>query len=151
MNKKPTGKKIKQKAGSQKRRSNRDAPLRVEVENGQLIISIGVETLKYCHNHNEEQCENLEGYGTGFLITDAEGFASDVEKRLKKEGEDGSTLLTDLLDKATKEAADDGSIHTKERFEWYCDYCDKGMPDKGGGYTHTDGRCYCSKDCAEER
>lgn len=126
-------------------------PLKVEVVEGRLNISIGVETLKYCHNRLEHEFEAKKGFGSGFLITDAEGFARDVAAELKKEREDGSTILTDLLDLATQQAADDGSIHTEERFGWFCGQCEKGMPDSEKGYSHTDGNCYCSQECAEEK
>jgi hypothetical protein len=128
-----------------------DSPLKAEVIDGRIVISIGVETLKYCHNRLEEGFEPRKGYGSGFLITDATGFARDIVSRLKKEREDGSTILTDLLDKATEEAAEDGSQHVEERFGWFCGQCDKGMPDSNKGYVHTDGICYCSLECAEER
>lgn len=122
-----------------------------EVVDGRIVISIGVETLKYCHNQLEHGFEPRKGYGSGFLITNAEGFARDVVSRLKSEREDGSTILTDLLDKATEEAADDGSEHTEERFGWFCEQCEKGMAESEDGYSHADGIVYCSQECAEER
>lgn len=129
----------------------KDQPLRAEVIEGRIVISIGVETLKYCHNENEKEAEPRKGYGTGFLIADANGFAEDVVGRMMNEREGGSTILTDLLDKATLDAANDGSIHTEERFAWFCGYCKKGMPDSVKGYAHNDGVCYCSEECAVDR
>lgn len=91
--------------------------LEVEVVNGRLVISIGVDTLKYCHNLIER--ENVIGYGPGpgFFISDATGFAKDVAAKLVLEEEDGTTPVHLLLDKAVQDAADDGSIHTSEKEE----------------------------------
>ncbi len=72
----------------------RDQPLRAEVIDGRIVISIGCETLKYCHNRLEHEFEPRKGYGSEFLITDAEGFANDIVDRLEHERDQLKAELT---------------------------------------------------------
>ena len=128
----------------------KDQSLEIEVVGDRIVISIGVETLKHCHNALENDHEPRKGYGTGYLIEDANGFARDVVQQfLQDEREDGSSPLTDLFDKTMIDAVNNGSIHTKERFEWFCNGCEKGMSNENGEYKIGMAR-YCSADCYEE-
>jgi hypothetical protein len=92
--------------------SEKDQPLKVEVERGLLIVSVGVETLKYCHNRSET--EACPGFGSGFLVSDAEGFARDIKAEMCHEEEDGTTPIHSLIDDMIQKAADNGSIHLQE-------------------------------------
>lgn len=85
-----------------KRHFKKHRPLRCQVEDGVLRIEIGAETLKYCTNERE-------GLLDGCTVIDAIQFAKDVVHELEKEREDGSTILTDLLDLAQERACDNGS------------------------------------------
>lgn len=38
-----------------------------------------------------------------------------------------------------------------EDYDWYCDWCNKGMMNNQEGYCHDDGICYCTKECAQEK
>lgn len=96
------------------KRMKEDSPLKVEVLDGQLVVSIGVETLRFSRNQAEKDHSDKRGVGTGYLVTDPYGFARDVVLELVKEREDGSTILTDVLDRATLDAIENGSIHTEE-------------------------------------
>lgn len=97
----------------------KDQPLSCEVENDQLLIRIGVETLKFCCNNPHSAPEK-----DGWLITDAEGFAKDVIHELTDEREDGSTILTDLIDLAVEKAKENGSRHMEEcRHKAAGDFC----------------------------
>lgn len=127
-----------------------ESPLSVYVADGRLVISIGVETLKYCHNSLEEGFEAKKGYGSGFLITDAKGFAADVASELTSEREDGSTILTDLLDVAVQKAADNGSLHAKERFAWYCKWCSRGRNESDPAFARKGGDRCCSRGCLDQ-
>lgn len=129
--------------------TGKDQPLKAEVVDGRIVISVGVETLKFCHNETEKQSEGIRGFGSGFFITEAEEFAKDVVRELKREREDGSSPLTDLFDKFTIESANQGSMHTEERFDWFCEYCERGFPKSFAGYLHTNGKVYCSEDCVQ--
>ncbi len=91
-----------------------NASLTVAVEDGQLLIRIGVNTLAhsatYAEFANPWDLEKHQ-YIRTFAIANASGFAADVCRALLDEREDGSTLLTELLDKAMEAAVDDGSEH----------------------------------------
>jgi len=85
-----------------------DQPLKCEVKDGCLVISIGVDTLAFADQ------ERLQ-----VKVTNTEGFAKDVARELANEREDGSTILTDVLDTAMEHAADNGSEYieyTQESF-----------------------------------
>ncbi len=86
-----------------KRHFKKQRPLRCLVEDGILRIEIGAETLKYCTNAVAGALPD------GYQITDAVQFCKDVVHELKREREDGSTILTDLLDKAVEDACGNGS------------------------------------------
>lgn len=98
----------------------KDRPLRVSVRGGVLTIEIGVACLAFAAIHSEYGYELL-GYPerTGrpderFEIRNAQGFAGDVKRALLDEAEDGSSLLTKLLDDASRNAIEEGS-------EWFLD------------------------------
>lgn len=80
---------------------NEDQPLRIEIEDYRLIISIGI--------------ERLDGHATHpkipeLPVDDWNAFASDVALALWREtGSDGSTLLMECIDKAIERAIDDGA------------------------------------------
>jgi type IV secretory pathway VirB4 component len=87
-------------------------PLTVTVENGQLAIAIGVHTLAHAVSYSDwanPWCDEHNDYIRTFAITDAEAFANDVRRAVLDEREDGSSPLTDFLDKASEAALDDGS------------------------------------------
>lgn len=94
-----------------------DAPLLVDVKNGRLVISIGVETLAFsAENSNffNPFIDTQNAFVRLWKITNAHDFAHDVKHALCEEAEDGSTLLTRLLDKGIKQAVDDGSTAVEE-------------------------------------
>jgi hypothetical protein len=99
-----------------------DTPLHVEVRNGVLTIEIGVDALAFAALRAPFAWD-MAGHGVDdpnphdrFAIVDAGGFAVDVIRALTAE-EDGSTLLTDLLDAACKDAVEDGAEHFVDRLE----------------------------------
>jgi hypothetical protein len=82
--------------------------LSCEVFDGKLVISIGVDTLAWATVH---ECENREtGIPVGTKILDATEFARDVQREILRESEDGSSMLTNLLDKAALKAYEQGSL-----------------------------------------
>lgn len=88
-------------------------PLTVEVKNGQLAISIGVETLAHSASYSDwanPYDEARRDYIRTFAITDAVEFAKDVERAMLREKEDGSSPLSDFLDAAMESAVEDGSM-----------------------------------------
>lgn len=87
---------------------NSKAPLSCVITGDQLIISIGVDTLCWATVH---ECQNRDtGIPVGTKILDETEFARDVAGCLNFENEDGSTLLTNLLDAAALEAYEQGSL-----------------------------------------
>jgi hypothetical protein len=84
----------------------KDQPLCCVVEGGVLTISIGVDTLAFA-----------DAERNGLDIINPAGFAEDVARELTKEKEDGSTPLTDLLDEAMENAANNGSVHQEIEVE----------------------------------
>lgn len=54
--------------------------------------------------------EQANDYIRTFAITDPEQFAGDVGYAMEREREDGSTPLSDFLDKMAEAALDDGSM-----------------------------------------
>jgi len=63
-------------------------------------MSIGVDTL--AHSYQIQ----MQG-----KITNTSEFAKDVARELRDEREDGSTILTDVLDAAMEKACENGSEH----------------------------------------
>lgn len=88
--------------------SNAKSPLRVVVKDGMLVISIGVETLKWA----AENCEKfwLPLTDKGALVVGNVGqFAMDVRQVLRQEEEDGTTPVHLLLDKAFESVMENGA------------------------------------------
>jgi hypothetical protein len=88
-------------------------PLSVQVHQGQLVVAIGVQTLAHAVTYsdwaNPYDHQKLD-YIRTFAITDVQAFADDVMHMMLREREDGSTPLSDFLDKMTEAAVEDGSI-----------------------------------------
>lgn len=87
-------------------------PLVALVEGGTLVIRIGVDVLSqaaslsdWANPFNEVANEHQRT----FVITDTPLFAKEVARALLAEREDGSSFLTDVLDKASEAAVSDGA------------------------------------------
>lgn len=94
-------------------------PLQVEIEKGALVIRIGVQTLAHAVTYADwanPHDEATGDYVRSFAIVDAAQFASDIAHEMKREREDGSTPLSDFLDKMSQNAIDDGSLGLHEDF-----------------------------------
>lgn len=86
--------------------------LDVSIKDGRLIIGIGVRTLAHavCYSDWANPYDDERGdYIRTFAITDAGRFAKDVMCAMLDEREDGSSPLSDFLDKMAEAAVDDGS------------------------------------------
>lgn len=87
-------------------------PLNVSVKGGRLVIEIGVDTLAHAVSYADwaNQCDDgAQEYIRTFAIADATKFAKDVLCAMEAEEEDGSSPLSDFLDKMTEEAVNQGS------------------------------------------
>lgn len=96
----------------------RHKPLSVKVtRDGVLTIEIGVETLAFASLRSDfaYECADPKRTGNGidprevFKVTNARGFAVDVKSALLEEAEDGSSLLTNVIDRACQDAVEQGS------------------------------------------
>lgn len=109
-------------------RRHRSTPLRVRItRDGVLTIEIGIETLAVAALASpfaEELANEFasdRGVSPGetrpdelYRIANPRGFAGEVRAALTEEREDGSSLLTDVIDAAIRKAYEDGS-------EWWVD------------------------------
>ena len=81
-------------------------PLSVKVEDGQLVIRIGVDTLAFAiANGDAFHDEEVRP----FAIIDNTRFAKDIVIAMEAEEEDGSSPLTEFIEEAAQAAIDDGS------------------------------------------
>ena len=88
---------------------SRERRLTVEIKRGELVIRIGIGTLAFC----ADECPlfyNGEKDKSDVRVINPDEWAKDVARELDQEEEDGSTLVTEMLDKAMSNAVDNGSI-----------------------------------------
>ena len=84
-----------------------EQPLCVEVHDGKLVISVGIDTLAFAAEH----CNRFyDGHKDAYTmrVTDKSVFAREVVRALLREEEDGTTLVHVLLDDAFEAAVGDG-------------------------------------------
>lgn len=82
----------------------RNDPLKAEINDGKLVISIGVDTL--CH-----AVEIGISYGMGEItITDKDTFVGEILDELNNESEDGSTIIHRMFDEAASNTIENGAI-----------------------------------------
>lgn len=105
-----------------KRGNHWGRPLEVKMQDGQLCIAIGVQTLAHAVTYADwaNPWRDIEGHEAGgdyrrdFIIVDAPQFADDVMHVMLAEREDGSTPLSDFIDKMALAAVEDGSTGTDD-------------------------------------
>ena len=81
-----------------------DTPLFAKIEDGQLVIRIGVKRLAECSTGDEL------GALHGRKITDAEGFCEDVIREMMIEDEQGTNPLIQFLGEMEIAAFESGSL-----------------------------------------
>ena len=92
-------------------------PLEAKIEDGRLVIAVGVQTLAHATafaNWANPFDEAADDYIRTFAIADASEFAKDVVCAMLSEREDGSTPLSDFLDEMAQAAINDGSLGLHE-------------------------------------
>jgi hypothetical protein len=83
---------------------------------GVLRIEIGVDALAHaCLRAGFLWDESCKRPDERYAISDARAFAVDVQRAVLDEAEDGSSLLTNMLDAACQEAVDMGSEYFVEK------------------------------------
>ncbi len=104
-------------------RNRKHKPLSVKItRDGVLTIEIGIDTNAFATLHSTYAWQLTDPKRTGkeqdprkvFKITSPRGFAADVKRALLEEEEDGSSLLTNVLDAASEKAIEDGSQYFSE-------------------------------------
>lgn len=90
----------------------KDQRLVVEVKDEELVIRIGIDTLAFAANESgvftdfdDERGDWVQKY----KVIDPLAFAGDVQRAMLDEREDGSTPLSDFLDKMDEAALNDGA------------------------------------------
>lgn len=87
--------------------------LECKVERGKLIISLPLSILKFAFEaseYNNSYVEETGMFRKDYKVIDVKEFGNDVANEMLYEEEDGSTPLTDFLDKMCRNAVGNGSI-----------------------------------------
>jgi hypothetical protein len=87
-------------------------PLNIKIENGELVIRIGVPTLAWAADHMDEATvydQDLRDFKQAWTVTDPAKFAKGVLNELIREEEDGSNPVTRMFDAAFLAAVDNGA------------------------------------------
>jgi hypothetical protein len=100
--------------GSQRKKEMKwkETPLRSRLDKGCLIIEVGVNVLAHAFNESDfakPYAEEVNNWRQRFRVVDVAKFAAEVREQMFNEKEDGSTPLSDFLDKMCRLAVEDGS------------------------------------------
>jgi len=88
-----------------------EIPLRCDVVDGAIDMRIGVGTLCFCaENHPDYWDGESAREVPNIRIIDVDEFARDVVAAINDESEDGSTLLSRMLDAAIAQAVESGCL-----------------------------------------
>lgn len=79
-------------------------PLRCTFKDNVLSITLDAETLK-CATENHPTWSGLD---SAYVVEDEKVYAAEVVTSLNSEREDGSTLVTDMIDAAIEHAIENG-------------------------------------------
>jgi hypothetical protein len=86
-----------------------EMPLRCEARGGAIDMFVGNKTLRFAAENHDELWDGTSGADVpNVKITSMPSFAQAVVNQINKEAEDGSTLLTRMLDKAILQAVESG-------------------------------------------
>lgn len=90
-------------------KSNKDFPLRIDSNMGTLSFFVSGENLRFAAETHQGLWDGESGPDDPVVkITDQREFAFAVAEAINHEDEDGSTLLTRMLDEAIMQAVEDG-------------------------------------------
>ena len=90
---------------------NRHDPLKCFIEDGVLVMQVGVETIAHAIKLDPHLTEHDEDSGEWIEpeITDVDKFAIEVLQAIKAESDDGTTLIHMALDTAAMNAIENGA------------------------------------------
>lgn len=93
-----------------------DSPLRVNIEEGELVVRVGINRLDghECHNRIP-----------ALKFADREEWVRDVIGEIEREEENGQTPLNEMLDNAMEEALEQGSLGIAEDSFTFIGECPK--------------------------
>ncbi len=98
----------------------KDQPLKISIEDDELVIRMGIGTLAFCANErfkelawNRNESRQKGPKEKPLKVIDDLSFAKDVIAELQRDDEIGATFITDMLDEAEDAAAGNGSIGIK--------------------------------------
>lgn len=84
-------------------------PLRCKATGGDVDIAIEMATLCFAAENHPDFWDGVSPASVpNIKITDVQQFALEVAREINKESEDGSTLLTRMLDRAISNAVENG-------------------------------------------
>lgn len=84
-------------------------PLRCVAVAGEIDMRVGIETLRHAAESHVEFWDGKSGMDVpNIKITNSVTFAQEVARAINEEGEDGSTILSRMLDEAIKLAVENG-------------------------------------------
>lgn len=89
--------------------SKKDTPLGVKIEDGQLVIRIGIDTLAFAYTEVFHQDKDELEQKIQVIFPDKLEFAKDVMWEMTREDEIGNSPLTKFLDDMMAEAVNQGS------------------------------------------
>lgn len=89
-----------------------DTPLSCKLVGDEVVIKIGIGTLAFAYEiseYNNPWSDDTNDTVQQCMVVNKKEFAKDVIAELISEREDGSTLITDMFDKAEQNAMENGS------------------------------------------
>jgi hypothetical protein len=89
--------------------ANKFKPLRVR-QNGDIVITLSIEAI----THTLRMLITDDNGDPEYRVIDAVKFAKDVAMELRREEEDGTTLVSEMLDAAVERAVENGAEGIKE-------------------------------------
>lgn len=89
----------------------------VSIEGDEIVVRVPVSCMQLALQNSEYGYRAEAEYGHPLTVTDERGFAHEVVYELLAEEEDGSTLLTDALDRAQQRAVENGSEFIAENLQ----------------------------------
>lgn len=90
-----------------------DTPLGLGIEDGQIVIRLGVRTNVWAFEHSNDNNpfdDAKRDFVQKYRVIDPEEFAQDIICAMQEEAEDGSSPLSDFFDRMDEAAVNDGSI-----------------------------------------